>query len=259
MNLLAQIVPGMLLSGQPVADMMFKAFSLQCLSEGSRFVQDLKLAHYIKVPPRAAFIVQLSATIVVPFIQLGVKQWMFDTIPGICLPKQKNLLTCPYSNVFYSASVLWGLIGPSRQFGTNSIYHPQLYAIIGGALLPIPIWLWQRRYPNSWNKFINTPLILTSVLAIPPATGMNYSSYFVVAFIFQYLIRRRNFAWWSKFNYVTSSALDTGTVISVLLIFFTTGIPKNGLHLVWWGNTVFQNTADAINLPLRTPPPEGIS
>ncbi|KAH9949501.1 oligopeptide transporter [Amylocystis lapponica] len=258
MNLLAQIVPGMLLPGQPVANMMFKAFSLQSLSEGSRFVQDLKLAHYVKVPPRAAFIAQLVATLVVPFIQLGVQQWMFHAIPDICTPGQKDLLTCPYSNVFYSASVLWGLIGPARQFGINSIYHPQLYAIIVGAFLPIPLWLWQRRFPNSWNRFINAPLILTSVLAIPPATGMNYSSWFVFGFIFQYLIRRRNFTWWSKFNYVTSAALDTGTVISVLFIFFTLGIPKNGINLRWWGNTVWENTADYLNLPLRRAPPGGI-
>jgi hypothetical protein len=45
---------------------------------------------------------------------------------------------------------------------------------------------------------------------IPPATGINYSSWFAVGFVFQYLIRRRNFAWWSKFNYITSAAMDSG-------------------------------------------------
>lgn len=103
-----------------------------------------------------------------------------------------------------------GLIGPSRQFGKGSIYHPQLYAIIVGAFLPIPFWLWQRRYPNSWIKWVSTPVILNGVANIPPATGINYSSWFAVGFIFQYWIRKKNFAWWSKFNYVASSALDSG-------------------------------------------------
>ena len=34
------------------------------------------------------------------------------------------------------------------------------------------------------------------------------------------MIRKRNFAWWSKFNYVLSSALDSGTVISIRIVFF---------------------------------------
>ena len=114
-----------------------------------------------------------------------------------------------------------GLIGPNRQFGSGSIYHFQLYAIIIGAVLPIPFWLWQRRRPNSWVKYVSIPIILNGVSFIPPATGINYSSWFFVGFIFQYLIRRRNFGWWSKFNYVTSAALDSGTVISLIFIFFT--------------------------------------
>ena len=112
--------------------------------------------------------------------------------------------------------------------------------MVAGVFLPLPFWFWQRRYPNSWVKFVSTPIVLTGVSAMPPATGINYSSWFAVAFIFQYLIRKKNFAWWSKFNYVASAALDSGasivgsffvivgltcacvgTVISLIFIFFT--------------------------------------
>jgi len=56
LNLLAQIVPGTLLPGQPLANMIFKVYSVQTLTESTSFVQDLKLGHYIKVPPRATFL-----------------------------------------------------------------------------------------------------------------------------------------------------------------------------------------------------------
>ena len=56
LNLLAQIIPGTLLPGQPLANMFFKAYSVQTLTESTSFIQDLKLGHYIKVPPRATFI-----------------------------------------------------------------------------------------------------------------------------------------------------------------------------------------------------------
>ncbi len=54
-NILAQIIPGTLLPGNPFANMVFKAYSVQTLMAATFFVQDLKLGHYIKVPPRATF------------------------------------------------------------------------------------------------------------------------------------------------------------------------------------------------------------
>lgn len=107
-----------------------------------------------------------------------------------------------------------GLIGPSRQFGPHSIYNPQLYAIIAGAFLPLPFWIMQRRRPDSWTKFVSTPVVLLGVSFIPPATGINYSSWFAVGFVFQFIIRKRNFAWWSKYNYITGAALDCGLYFS---------------------------------------------
>ncbi|KAI0067637.1 oligopeptide transporter [Artomyces pyxidatus] len=254
LNILAQIIPGTLLPGRPLANMVFKAYSVQTLTESTSFVQDLKLGHYIKVPPRATFIVQLVATVLAAFLQVGVKTWIFANVPDICHPHQKSHMTCPHNQVFFTASAIWGLIGPSRQFGTGSIYHPQVYAIIVGAILPIPFWLWQRRYPMSWTKHISTPILLNGVSSIPPATGINYSAWFLVGFVFQYVIRKRNFAWWSKFNYITSAALDSGTVISLVVIFFTLQFPKGGVFVNWWGNNVFVDTADYKGTPLYNTP-----
>ena len=47
---------GVLLPGKPVANMVFKAYSVQTLVQATSFLQDLKLGHYIKVPPRAMFL-----------------------------------------------------------------------------------------------------------------------------------------------------------------------------------------------------------
>ncbi|KAJ3529217.1 hypothetical protein NMY22_g9089 [Coprinellus aureogranulatus] len=225
--------------------MVFKAYSVQTLAEATSFIQDLKLGHYVKVPPRATFLVQLVATTLAAFIQVGVKQWIFDNVEDICSDNQKSNLTCPHNQVFYTASAVWGLIGPTRQFGEGSIYHYHLYAIVIGVFLPIPFWLWRRKYPNSWVKWVSTPVVLNGVSWIPPATGINYSSWFMVGVVFQYVVRKRNFAWWSKFNYVLSSALDSGTVIAVIVIFFTLQFPKYksgtddyGVEVKWWGNEV---------------------
>ncbi|KAJ7350670.1 OPT oligopeptide transporter protein-domain-containing protein [Mycena albidolilacea] len=259
LNILAQIIPGSLLPGNPLANMLFKSYSVQTLTEATSFIQDLKLGHYVKVPPRASFLVQLVGTLVAAFLQVGVKTWIFSNVEDICSPTQKSQLTCPHNQVFFTASIVWGLIGPSRQFGRGTLYHPHTYALIVGALLPLPFWFWQRRNPNSWVKYISTPVILNGVSGIPPATGINYSAWFAVGALFQYFIRKRYFAWWSKFNYVTSAALDSGTVISLMTIFFTLQFPKNGRITVnWWGNTVYKHTADYHRIPWKKVPADGI-
>ena len=128
MNILAEIVAGWLLPGNPVANMVFKAYSEQTLLQATWFLEDLKLGHYIKVPPRATFlgvvwdsytqraaadwfpIAQLIATVLVAFVQIGVKQWMFANVKNICLPTQSNFLTCPLNQVWFTASAIWYVV-----------------------------------------------------------------------------------------------------------------------------------------------------
>ena len=61
-----------------------------------------------------------------------------------------------------------GLIGPSRQFGKHSIYGPELYALLFGALIPVPFWLWRRRFSESRLPHINMPVFLNGPSFIPP-------------------------------------------------------------------------------------------
>lgn len=71
---------------------------------------------------------------------------------------------------------------------------------------------------------------------MPPATGINYASWAIVGFIFNYFIRRFHFRWWMRYNYILSAALDAGVVIALIVIFFAIQYPT-GAEIVWWGNT----------------------
>ena len=154
-----------------------------------------------------------------------------------------------------------GLIGPQRLFSNGTLYHPQVYAALIGAIIPVPLWFWVRKYPRSVFRNMNLPVIFNGALSIPPATGVNYSSWLVTGFIFQFWIRRRRFAWWSKvgpyslrpraqkrvgadrgqqYNYVLSAALDVGTALSAVVIFLVLDLP--GAQVNWWGNTVYKNS-----------------
>ncbi|KAH7342068.1 OPT oligopeptide transporter protein-domain-containing protein [Rhizoctonia solani] len=259
-NLIAEIIPGSLIQGKPLPNMIFKSYAVQSLAEALTFVQDLKLGHYIKVAPRATFAVQMVGTFTSAFAQIGVKEWLFSHVKDICSENQPQKLSCPHNRVYFTASAVWGLIGPSRTFGAGATYHPQLYALVFGAFIPIPFWLWQRRFPQSRLRYVNIPVLLNGPMWIPPGTGINYSSWFVVGFLFQYVVRRRNFRWWSKFNYALSAALDSGTLIALLVIFFCIQFPLGDRgDLKWWGNTVHQNTADYFRQPWLPTPPGGFT
>jgi OPT family oligopeptide transporter len=106
-NLIAQIIPGAIAPGSPLVNMLFKTYSVQTLAEAEQFVQDLKLGHYIKVPPRATFIVQLAATTIAATVQISVKTWLFADVHDICAPDQRSHLTCPHNEVFFTSSIVW--------------------------------------------------------------------------------------------------------------------------------------------------------
>ncbi|KAG8947295.1 hypothetical protein FRC04_010871 [Tulasnella sp. 424] len=73
------------------------------------------------------------------------------------------------------------------------------------------------------------------------------------------VIKRRNFRWWAKYNYILGAAFDAGTSLSGVVIAAALGIPKGGtLSPDWWGNSVWMDTADAIGVPyLPTDPIQG--
>jgi hypothetical protein len=58
----------------------------------------------------------------------------------------------------------------------------------------------------------------------------------LVGFIFNYVIKRRWNAWWKKYNYVLSAALDSGVAICAIIIFFA--FQNSEIHFPqWWGNS----------------------
>jgi OPT oligopeptide transporter protein len=45
------------------------------MAQALQFTSDMKLGHYMKVPPRSMFFCQIVATVVAGTTQLGVQQW----------------------------------------------------------------------------------------------------------------------------------------------------------------------------------------
>lgn len=50
---------GLILEGKPIANVSFKTYGHISMTQALAFLQDFKLGHYMKIPPRSMFMVQV--------------------------------------------------------------------------------------------------------------------------------------------------------------------------------------------------------
>ncbi|KAK8034129.1 hypothetical protein PG993_009124 [Apiospora rasikravindrae] len=256
-NVLSEFIGGYLFQGKPLATMLFKILSTDVVGQALYFAQDMKLAHYLKIPSRSLFFAQGLATILGALTQTGVTLWMLGNVPEVCTADQPNGFSCPNGLTVYSSSVIWGLVGPARLYSVGRIYSGLNHFFWIGLLLPPLTWLLWKKTGNEFVRKINWPLIFVGTYNVPPATGINYSSWYIVNLIFNKLIYRRFRAWWTKYNYVMAAALDTGLALAGIVIFFAVTYGPNVQFPDWWGNTVWKNTADGQGVPWLQMPEVG--
>lgn len=243
--LICQLVCGAIFPGRPVANMVFVTYGYITSTQGMKFSSDLKLGHYMKVPPKLLFMVQLVATIVASFTQIGVLNWMLANIPGICTSEAINGFTCPMARVHFNGSILWGVLGPSRFFGPGAMYRPLVWFFLVGAIFPLITYAIYRRNPDQrfWRR-VNFPVLFGSLSWIPPATGLNFSVWALTCYVFNGLIRKHRTEWWRKYNMTLSAALDAGVAFGVVVVFF--GFVYSGISTgwSWWGMDEYKRGCD---------------
>ncbi|KAJ5673707.1 hypothetical protein N7507_002834 [Penicillium longicatenatum] len=237
-DIFCRIVAGFVFPGKVLANIWFFDIGYISTIKGLYFAQDMKLAYYCHIPQRQLFLVQCVGMVMGTLSSLGVLNWALNHIAGVCTSAASNGFSCPYSTTHFNTSLIWGAIGPRRYFSKQIGYSALLYFFIIGAILPVPVYFLSHRYPNSLWKKVHIPLFLGGLNYLPPATGMNYGSWAVVGLTFGWLIRKRAFSWWAKYNFVLSSALDSSVGVAGVLIFLTVFFTGASKHFNWWGTEV---------------------
>ncbi|XP_022727287.1 oligopeptide transporter 4-like isoform X2 [Durio zibethinus] len=236
LNVITEYVMGLIYPGRPIAIVCFKTYGYISMAQAVSFLNDFKLGHYMKIPPRSMFLVQFIGTVLAGTINIAVAWWLLNSIENIC---QDDLLpadspwTCPDDQFFFDASVIWGLMGPKRTFGSLGNYGAMNWFFVGGALGPVIVWLLHKTFPKqSWIPLINLPVLLGATGMMPPATPLNYNAWIIVGTIFNFFIFRYRKQWWQRYNYILSAALDAGVAYMAILLYFSVG---TGNSLTWWG------------------------
>ncbi|KAA8524890.1 hypothetical protein F0562_011313 [Nyssa sinensis] len=236
-DIIAQFIIGYVLPGKPIANLLFKTYGRISTIHALSFSSDLKLGHYMKIPPRCMYTTQLVGTLVSGTVNLAVAWWMLGSIENICDVEAlhpESPWTCPKFRVTFDSSVIWGLIGPKRLFGPEGLYRNLVWLFLVGAVLPVPGWILSKIFPDKkWIPLINIPVISYGFAGMPPATPTNIASWLITGTIFNYFVFKYQKEWWKKYNYVLSAALDAGTAFMGVLVFFA--LQNEGRNLKWWG------------------------
>ncbi|OAA62839.1 oligopeptide transporter protein [Niveomyces insectorum RCEF 264] len=266
LNVVTELIVGYALPGHPEALMFVKAFGYNINGQADTYISDQKMGFYAKVPPRAMYRGQVCSAVITALIAYGVVQFADTSIDGICTPDQVSDFNCANgSQVYYSASVIWGAIGPKRIF--SQIYPAMKYCFLLGFLLALVWWTvkrfgpkaraaLQRVLPNavfaplnallfvplSWLKHVHPSLIFNGFLYWAPLNLTYFTGGLYVSVAFMYYLRRYKMAWWEKYNYVLSAALTGGVAFSGIIIFFA--VQYHPKSIDWWGVNVLSATID---------------
>lgn len=60
LNIMSEYIIGYIYPGYPIANMCFKVYGNISMKQAVTFLKDFKLGHYMKIPPRAMFIAQVT-------------------------------------------------------------------------------------------------------------------------------------------------------------------------------------------------------
>ncbi|CAN6479729.1 unnamed protein product [Victoria cruziana] len=253
LNVITEMIIGYMYPGRPLANVAFKTYGYISMTQAISFLSDFKLGHYMKIPPRSMFVVQLVGTLVACSVYFGTAWWLLLTVPNICDAAKNPLWRCPNDAVFFSASVIWGVVGPNRMFGSEGLYVNQNWWFLVGLLAPLPVWFLSRTFPDKkWIRLINVPVILGATGSMPPAGAVNYWSWIVVGVTFNIVIYRRYKKWWADHTYVLSAALDIGLAFSGVVIYYALQAwlgPNDSYGIQWWGALNDNSNCDVASCP----------
>lgn len=242
LNVLVELIVGYALPGNGIALMFIKAIGYNIDGQAQNYITDQKLGHYLRIPPRALFRCQMVSVFISSFISLAVINFAMNSIEDYCTPNQPQKFSCPSAKTFYSASVLWGVIGPKRVF--DGLYPILKWCFLIGTLLA-PVCFLIKKYfgSNRVVRYFQPTLIIGGFLIYAPYNLSYYTPALIAAYFFMHVIKNRYLAWFKKYNYVLSGALTAGVAFSSVIIFFA--VQYKAVNVDWWGNDVNNNGLDA--------------
>jgi OPT family small oligopeptide transporter len=198
LNVLAEFIGGSFVQGNALAMCFFKTYGVITCMQALAFARDLKLAHYLKIPPRITFFAQMVPTLATTFVAVGVLTYQVH-IKKVCTPDAPFRFSCPNETTFFTAAVLWGTVGPKRLWGIGGPYAVTLLGFPLGITLVVAFWALGKKFPANaaLRKAHPVVLLFGGILWAPYNLSFIWPAVPVAAWSWIYM-RNRFLGWWSK-------------------------------------------------------------
>ena len=201
-------------------------------------LQDMKIGHYMHIPPKAVFFSQVFGSLIGIPIDYAVIRWVLDTkfdyIAGIETDPTNQWTGQDLANSL-TIGVQYVLVGPKRLF-TQPLFKVVPYGFLVGAVAPIIFFLLHKKFPKAKFNLCNTTIFFSSMALFYGNISTGYTSSFIGGFIVMYWCFRYRYDLWARWNYILAAAFDAGFNFNMLLIFLFFGAGKVVTMPNWWGN-----------------------
>ncbi|KAJ3305394.1 hypothetical protein HDV03_001488 [Kappamyces sp. JEL0829] len=224
LNILSQLLMGYLKPGVLLANSTFKVFGTNTLNQALSYASVMKLAYYMKIPPREVLFGIIYGTFISTIASYTTLDYLINNVRVIWdaahgQPISSEQWNTQLTKVILTAGQLWGAVSPRRAFGPGSPYDGIYWCFLGGALVTVLFYLLHRAYPRIGFNYVNWPIIFESVgvLSVSGANGL--FSTFLIAFGTQYMVRKYRRRWYDRYNYIVAAALDFVVALGPMLLF----------------------------------------
>lgn len=219
-------------------------------------LQDMKIGHYMHIPPRAVFFSQLFGSFLGIPVNYAVIRWVLDTKADYISGKLtdpthqwtgQELASSLNTAVQYvmivsgpplevcMGSLLTLPQGPNRLFQQH-IYHYLPLGFLVGAAAPIFIYTLHRLFPRAKFQLWNTTIFFSTAAHFFGNVSTGYTSSLIGGFVVMFWAYRYRYTLWARWNYILAAAFDAGFNFNMLLVFLFFGAGKIVVMPHWWGN-----------------------
>lgn len=199
--------------------MYFTVFSYNAMQQAQLLARDLKLGQYVHLSPRATFTAQMTGSVVgALFNYIMMLSIVRNQAPVLTSIEGTNIWSGQNIQQLNTLAIAWSMAGDL--FGVGARYQWVTLAFLVGFLAPLPFWVAYRFYPHPVFKYLNTSIILWTMGYLFVGTNASITSYFAIGFFAQGWLRRKRPAWFVRYNYLVSAALDGGTQVLVFILTF---------------------------------------
>ncbi|KAG6008283.1 hypothetical protein E4U21_004745 [Claviceps maximensis] len=201
-------------------------------------LQDMKIGHLMKIPPKAVFFSQIFGSLIGIPIDYGVIRWVLDTkfdyIAGVTQDPTHQWTGQQLASSL-TLGVQYVLVSPQRLF-QQTLFQPVPYGFLLGAAAPLLLFLLHRKFPLAKLHLCNTTIFFSSMSTFRGNISTGYLSSFLGGFVVMFWSYRYRYELWARWNYILAAAFDAGFNFNMLLIFLCFGAGKVVNMPHWWGN-----------------------